>query len=65
MPERLLYAYQVADRLGISARQFCRLRFRLRAKGLQAVRVGEATKYRESSLDGLIARAAEAEGVLA
>lgn len=59
MSERLLKLGETADRLGISRRQFYRLRPRLVAKGLQEVAIGKCKKYRESSLDSLIKSAAE------
>jgi len=59
MPERLLQLNETARRLGISRRQFYRLRPRLIAKGLQQVTVGKFRKYREASLDKLIVEASE------
>jgi predicted DNA-binding transcriptional regulator AlpA len=59
MPERLLNLNETAKRLGISRRQFYKLRPRLIAKGLQEVRVGHRRGYREASLDVLIRKAAE------
>ena len=64
MPEQLLKLDEAARRLGISRRQFYRLRARFVAKGLQEVRVGQFRKYREQSLDCLIQRAAENGGIL-
>jgi predicted DNA-binding transcriptional regulator AlpA len=59
MNERLLQLNETANRLGISRRQFYRLRPRLIARGLQEIRIGHQRKYRESSLDDIIRRAAE------
>ena len=64
MSEQLLRARDVAFRLGISERQFYRIRLHLLAAGLQLVAIpGTASeqshRYRESSLDRLIKRAAE------
>ncbi len=64
MPETLLKLNETARRLGISRRQFYRLRPRFIAKGLQEVRVGQFRKYREASLDHVIQKAAENGGVL-
>jgi hypothetical protein len=59
MAERLLQLGEVAKRLGVSKRQFYRLRPRLIARGLQEITVGQHRKYRERSLDLLIQNAAE------
>lgn len=59
MSERLLQLGETAKRLGISRRQFYRLRPRLIARGLQEVRVGKLPKYREVSVDDIIRTAAE------
>ncbi|MHC4618588.1 MAG: helix-turn-helix transcriptional regulator [Planctomycetota bacterium] len=59
MCERLLRLNEVAERLGISRRQFYRLRPQLIAKGLQEVKIGHRRRYREASLDVLIRKAAE------
>lgn len=59
MAERLLQLGETAARLGISRRQFYRLRPRLVAKGLQEINVGKCKKYRELSLDNIIRKAAE------
>jgi len=57
--EQLLTAKEVARKLGICYRSFNAWRPRLVAKGLQEVTVGRSRKFRQASLDGLIARAAE------
>ena len=59
MHEELLQLNEVARRLGISRRQFYRLRPRFIAKGLQEIRVGKLRRYREASLDLIIKKAAE------
>lgn len=59
MAERLLQLSEVAKRLGVSRRQFYRLRPKLIARGLQEITVGQHRKYRESSLDHLIQKAAK------
>lgn len=64
MPERLLKLAEAAERLGISRRQFYRLRPRFIARGLQEITVGHQRKYREASLDQLIQKAAENGRVL-
>ncbi len=58
MGERLLSLDEASERLAISRRQFYRLRARLIDRGLQEIRVGHRRKYRETSLDQLIGRAA-------
>lgn len=60
MPEALLSIDEVARRLGISRRQFFRLRLSLLARGLQERLVGGRKLYRESSVDRLIAAGNEA-----
>lgn len=64
MAELLLSLNEAARRLGISRRQFYRLRARLIARGLQEIRVGQMPKYREQSLDRVIQRTAENGGAL-
>lgn len=59
MSEQLLTAKEVAKKLGICYRSFNAWRPRLVAKGLQEVVVGRSRKFRQASLDILIARAAE------
>jgi len=66
MSEQLLTIDQVAGRLGVSRSSVKRNIVKLRARGLQRVPVGKRlVRYRESSLDGLIKRAAEREESLA
>ncbi|MGH2272455.1 hypothetical protein ACQ9LF_11695 [Anaerohalosphaeraceae bacterium U12dextr] len=57
--ESLIGRYEVASRLGISYRSFVKLKARLIANGLQEVVVGHSKRYREVSVDRLIANAAE------
>jgi len=69
MPERLLTPKEVADRLGVSERLFRYRRSSLIANGLQVVGVTgrcgrQIARYREASLDRLIARAAHSEGAV-
>jgi len=64
MAERLLQLAETARRLGISRRQFYRLRPKLLARGLQEITVGQQRKYREASLDRMIQTIAETETAL-
>ena len=64
MSERLLRPKDAAKKLGISRPTFYKLRSRLIAQGMKAVRVGRSPKYLESSIDALILRAAEKEQAL-
>lgn len=57
--EKLLSAKEIAKRLAMSPRTFSRHKAKLMALGLQAVRIGQYPKYRESSLDKLIERLAD------
>ena len=59
MAEQLIKLGETARRLGISRRQFYRLRALFIAYGLQEIIVGQQRKYREASLDRLIQKAAE------
>ena len=64
MPEQLLNLNETARRLGISRRQFYRLRPRFITRGLQEIIVGQQRKYREASVDRMIQKAAETGMVL-
>lgn len=64
MPEYLLSVNETAKRLGISRRQFYRLRPRLIALGLQQITLGHQRRFREASLDNIIRKAAENGQVL-
>jgi predicted DNA-binding transcriptional regulator AlpA len=59
MTEQLLTPIDTAKKLAISRTTFYKLRYRLIANGLQYVVLGGIVKYRQSSLDRLIADAAE------
>jgi predicted DNA-binding transcriptional regulator AlpA len=59
MTEQLLTPQDAARKLAISRATFYRIRTRLLANGVQYVVVGGIVKYRQSSLDRLIADAAE------
>jgi predicted DNA-binding transcriptional regulator AlpA len=59
MSEQLLTQTDVTQRLHISKTTFYRMRYRLAAHGLQHVILGGMIRYRQSSLDRLIADAAE------
>ena len=61
MPEQLLTINETAKRLGVSKSTLRRKLSRLRANGLQLVRLGKRPMFREASLDRIIKRAAEAE----
>ena len=61
MAKQLLTTRQTAQQLGISMATFYRIRSRLLAKGLKYTKVGNGTKYLESSLDKLIDRAINAD----
>ncbi len=61
MAEQLLNAKQASARFGISVRSFLRYRPKLCALGLQIVRVGKRTTYREQSINRIIKWAAETE----
>lgn len=57
--ERLVGRYETAARLNMKPRSFTRFKAALIANGLQEVVSGKRKMYRESSIDRLIARAAE------
>ena len=59
MNEQLIKQTDVARRLGISMSTFGRMRDRLAALGLEHVILGGMIRYREASLNRLIAAAAE------
>ena len=61
MAKQLLTTRQAAQRLGISLASFYRMRSTLIAKGLKHTKVGNGTRYLESSLDKLIDRAINAD----
>ena len=61
MAKQLLTTRQTAQRLGISLASFYRMRSALIAKGLKCTKVGNGTRYLESSLDKLIDRAINAD----
>lgn len=63
MAERLLSRAETAKRLDMSTRSFDRHKAKLMARGLQTVKIGKYAKFRESSLDGVIQRLAEREGI--
>ena len=65
MPERLLTVNEAAARLGISRAEFYRRRAELIAKGLQERIIGHRRRYREASVDELIAAGNEATVVVA
>lgn len=60
MPEKLLTAVEAARKLGVSRTKFYRLRTRLVAKGMQERIIGQQRRYREASLDRMIAAEEEA-----
>jgi predicted DNA-binding protein (UPF0251 family) len=64
MSEQLLTVEQTAGRLGVSRRTFYNRLPNLRAKGLQVVKFGKRSMFREKSLNNLICRAAETENSL-
>jgi len=64
-PEQLLSVNQAAGRLGISRKEFYRRRVVLLAAGLQERVIGQTRKYREASMDRLIAAGDESVAVLA
>ena len=57
MSKQLLTTKQTMQRLGVSPATFYRIRAKLMARGLKATKIGKRTKYLESSLDKIIARA--------
>jgi hypothetical protein len=58
--EQLLTKQQAAEQLGMKPRSFDRIKAHLIAnKGLQEIRIGRSKKYRQASIDRMIARAAE------
>ena len=57
--EKLLNRHEAAARFGLKTRSFRRIRASLIADGLQEVIVGKSKMYRSSSIDRMIARAAE------
>jgi excisionase family DNA binding protein len=57
--EQLITANEVAARLAISKRTLERKLASLQAGGLQTVRIGRNVRFRESSVNKLIRRAAE------
>ena len=59
MNEQLIKQTDVARRLGISMSTFNRMRMTLTAHGLEHVIIGGTIRYRQASLDRLIADAAE------
>jgi sugar-specific transcriptional regulator TrmB len=59
-PEQLLTVKETAARLGISQKEVYRRRNVLVAKGLQERVIGQTRKYREASVDKLIAADDEA-----
>lgn len=59
MSERLLDRINTSSRFGISQRSLVRHEPELIAKGLVRVRAGSRVLYQESSIDGLIRRAAD------
>ncbi len=64
MSERLLTIDDVARRLGVVSKTVRRRLFELRSAGLQQVQIGSNSRlvrFRESSLDRMIKRAAEYE----
>lgn len=61
MAEQLLSPTDVYKKLRISRAKFYRIRAKLIANGLQVVKIEGSIKYRQSSLDRMIARAAETE----
>jgi hypothetical protein len=70
-PPLCLTGQQVARELGISERQFSRIRHRLIARGLRPVKIGSSlgpgrptVNYLRSSLERIVERAAEREDEL-
>jgi predicted DNA-binding transcriptional regulator AlpA len=59
MSEQLLTQTDVTQRLNISKTTFYRMRYRLAALGLEHVILGGMIRYRQASLDRLIADAAQ------
>jgi predicted DNA-binding transcriptional regulator AlpA len=59
MSEQLLTQTDVTQRLNISKTTFYRMRYRLAKLGLEHVILGGMIRYRQASLDRLIADAAE------
>ena len=64
MTENLISYKSAAQKLGISVRSLHRYRASLIAKGLQCVRAGQRVLFRESSIDRVIANAAERDEAL-
>ena len=62
--ERLLSISESSKRLGISPRSFTRYKAGLIERGMQIVKAGKRVLVRESSLDRVIANAAETESPL-
>jgi hypothetical protein len=65
MTEQLLTPMDAARKLAIGRTTFYKLRHRLIANGMEYVVIGGIVKYRQSSLDKLIAVAAEQKKPLA
>jgi predicted DNA-binding transcriptional regulator AlpA len=65
MTEQLLTPIQTAGKLAIGRSTFYRLRQRLIANGMEYVVIGGIVKYRQSSIDKLIADCAEQKKPLA
>jgi predicted DNA-binding transcriptional regulator AlpA len=59
MNEQLIKQTDVAKRLAISMSTFNRMRMTLAEHGLEHIIIGNMIRYRQSSLDRLIADAAE------
>ena len=57
--ERLISRFEAAESLGLSYRSFVKIKPLLIANGLQEVIVVNSKKYREASINRVIARVAE------
>lgn len=64
MSEQLLTPTDVMNKLRISRTKFYRIRAKLLSSGMRMVRIDGSVKYVESSIDKMICKAAETEGVL-
>jgi len=61
MPEQLLSRDEAASRMGVCRPTFYKVLPRLKALGLQEIKIGRRRLFRESTLDKAIVRLAERE----
>ena len=61
MPEQLLSRKEVASRLGVSLPTFYAVLPRLKALGLQEIKIGRCRRFRQSTFEKALKRLAERE----